>query len=70
MNKWYLKMYLKSGKVIRGTIESPLTTSDDVSKELFQIAETAVIGIRSNTGGNLFFRLASVDAYEISVKYV
>ena len=68
MNKtWYIKIYMKSGKVLYGNLTGNLKTTDEVAEKMFAGEKDKFNGLCSLMGGfNLFFNIGEVEAFDIS----
>lgn len=66
MTKWYIKIWLKSGNIISGSINSVHENSSSVARELFIGHNGKTNGIIGNDGDNLFFVVGEFEAFSIS----
>jgi len=68
MYKWFIKIYLKSGKVIKGYYLTEHKESIDIMQELFVGDANALNAINKNSCTQIGFVIGSVEAFEI-IKY-
>ncbi|MGL6174877.1 MAG: hypothetical protein ACRC1P_09770 [Cellulosilyticaceae bacterium] len=66
MFKWYVKIYLSNGNIVYGYIEDDLDNSEDVAAKYFTGNANSFNGIFGMTGGNLLYKVGSIDSVEIS----
>lgn len=67
MYKWYIKIYLKGGHVIKGYTKSEHKDSVNIIEEFFSGDRYALNAIHSDEQTQLGFIVGSVEAFEISV---
>lgn len=70
MNKYYLKIYLRSSNIVKGKYIGNEKDTDEVAERIFIRECNEVIGVESITGSILFFRIGEVEAFEISVNEI
>lgn len=68
MNKWHIKIYLKSGIIVEGYYLSEHDKSYDIIKELFTGDKNTLNAINKDEHTQLGFLVDSVAAFEINTK--
>lgn len=68
MYTWYIKIYLKSGQIVKGSVDGDYSNSGKLANSLFQGNANSFVGIKGINQSNLCFILGEVAAFDISSK--